>query len=133
MQHPVSLKKRQHGITMFGFLFVAIVLVFVAMLAMKVVPAYSEFFSVKKILNAMAQESGLASKSNSEIRNDFSNRAGVSYVTMIKPADLAIDRSGGIPVVSVDHEFRTPLVANISLVIDFSASTNPKAAPVEVE
>ena len=133
MQHPSGLKKRQHGITMFGFLFVAVVLVFVAMLAMKVVPAYIEFFSVKKILNTMGQESDLGSKGNAEIRNDFANRASVSYVSVVKPGDLSVDRSGGVPVVSVDYEFRTKLIGNVSLVVDFSASTNPKAAPVQVE
>ncbi len=57
---------------MFGFLFVAVVLVAVALLAMKLVPAYMEFFSVKKILATMGQESDLRSKGNAEIRSDFS-------------------------------------------------------------
>ena len=126
-------KSRQRGLSMFGFLFVAILLVLVAMVAMKVVPAYIEFFSVKKILNTMGQDSGLAGKSNAEIRSDFSRRASVDYVTMVKPEDLSIERRGRAPVISVDYEFRTPLVANISLVVDFSASSDPSMAAVEVE
>jgi len=118
---------------MFGFLFVAAVLVAVAMLAMKLVPAYIEFFSVKKILATMGQESDLRSKSNAEIRSDFTRRANVGYVTVVKPEDLSIDRSGGVPVVSVDYEFRTKLVGNASLVVDFSASTDPNAAPAQIE
>ncbi|MDQ1315401.1 MAG: hypothetical protein QG662_1510 [Pseudomonadota bacterium] len=133
MQHSTGLKRRQHGITMFGFLFVAGVLVMIAMLAMKLVPAYIEFFSVKQILTAMGQESGFGSKSNADIRDDFVKRASTSYVTVVKPGDLTIDRSSSVPVVSADYEFRTPLVANVSLVVDFSASTNPRAVSVEVE
>ena len=128
-----SMKSRQRGLTMFGFLFVAIVLVAVALLAMKLVPAYIEFFSVKNILTAMGQESELRSKSNAEIRTDFSKRADVAYVTVVKPQDLSIDRSGGVPVISADYEFRTQLVGNVSLVVDFSASSDPNAAPVQVE
>ena len=129
--HPM--KSRQRGLTMFGFLFVALVLVMVALLAMKLVPAYIEFFSVKKILATMGQDSEVRSKSNSEIRSDFSRRAGVGYVTEVKPEDLSIDRRGGIPAISVDYEFRTKLVGNVSLVVDFSASSDPSAAPREIE
>lgn len=133
MQHPTRLKKQQHGLTMFGFLFVAVVLVVVAMLAMKLLPAYTEFFSVKKILATMGQASELRSMSNTEIRSDFARRASVGYVTVVKPEDLSVDRSSGTPVISVDYEFRTKLVGNVNLVVDFSASSDPNAAPVQVE
>ena len=128
-----SMKSRQRGLTMFGFLFVAIVVVAVAMLAMKLVPAYIEFFSVKKILATMGQNPELRSKSNAEIRTDFSKRASVGYVTAVKSQDLIIERSGGVPAISADYEFRTKLIGNVSLVVDFSASSDPNAAPVQVE
>jgi len=121
---------RQRGLSMIGFLFVAMVLVFIAILGMKLVPAYIEFASVKKVLGAMSQESDLKSKSNAEIRNDFMKRAGVSYVTVVKPEDLSIDRrGGGVPVITVEYAFRTPLFGNLTLIADFNASSNPDAAP----
>lgn len=133
MQPAHPLKRTQRGITMIGFLFVAIVFIAVAVLTMKLLPAYTEFFSVKKILATMGQDSALKSKSNAEIREDFGRRAGVGYVTVVKPEDISIDRKGGSPVVSVDYEFRTPLIANVSMVVDFSASSDPNAAPATVE
>ena len=114
-------------------MFVAIVFIAIAMLAMKLVPAYIEFFSVKKILATMGQDPDLKSKSNAEIRNDFLKRASVGYVTVVKPEDLSVSRPGGVPLIEVDYVFRTPLVANVSLVVDFSASSDPNAVPVEVE
>jgi hypothetical protein len=133
MQNLSPLARQQRGLTMFSFLFFAIVFIAIAMLAMKLVPAYIEFFSVKKILSTMGQEAELKSKSNAEIRNDFSNRASVGYVTVVKPEDLSVDRHGGVPVITVEYEYRTKLVGNVSLVVDFSASSDPNAAPVEVE
>ncbi|WP_018076298.1 DUF4845 domain-containing protein [Thiobacillus denitrificans] len=133
MQRTRSTPSRQHGLSMIGFLFVAIVLVAIAMLAMKLVPAYIEFFSVKKILATMTQESDFKSKSNAELRNDFTKRANVGYVTVVKPEDLSIDRRGGIPVVSANYAFRTKLVGNVSLVVDFSASSDPNAVPAQIE
>lgn len=133
MHHLRSMKSQQRGLTMLGFLFVAMMLIFVAMLAMKLVPAYIEFFSVKKILNTMGQESGLKSKSNAEIRNDFIKRANVGYVTVVKPEDLTIDRRNGGLVVSADYVFRSKLVGNVSIVVDFSASSDPNATAAQIE
>ena len=133
MHFARTLKSRQRGLSMIGFLFVAVVLVMLAMLAMKLVPAYIEYFSVKKILNTMGQESDLKSKSNADIRSDFARRAEVGYVTVVKPDDIVVDRHGAVPVISTDYTFRTKLVGNVSLVVDFSASSDPNAAAVEVE
>jgi hypothetical protein len=119
---------RQRGVSMIGFLLLAVVVIFFAMLAMKLVPAYIEFFSVKKILVAMAQEGDTKSMSNADLRTSFAKRANVGYVTVVKPEDLSIDRSGGNVVISVDYEYRTALIGNISLVVDFSASSNPASA-----
>src|SRR5512139_2186499 len=133
MHFTRPMQSRQRGLTMIGFLFVAVVLVMIAMLAMKLVPAYIEFFSVKKILATMGQESDLKSKSNADIRDDFAKRASVGYVTVVKPEDLTIDRHGATPVITADYTYRTTLVGNVSLVVDFHASTDPSAAAVTVE
>ena len=116
---------KQRGVSMFGFLLIAILVIIFAMLAMKLIPAYVEFFSVKKILNAMGQDSETKSMSNAEIRNSFAKRADVGYVTVVKPENLDIDRTNGSVVISTEYEYRTPLVANISLIVDFKASSNP--------
>ncbi|MBS1146287.1 MAG: putative transrane protein, partial [Proteobacteria bacterium] len=52
---------------------------------------------------------------------------------VVKPEDLSVERQGGVPVITAAYEFRTKLVGNVSLVVDFSASSDPNAAPVEVE
>src|SRR5574340_928768 len=133
MQCTRPMRTQQRGLAMIGFLFVAVMLVMLAMLAMKVVPAYIEFFGVKKVLADMAHQSDLRNMSNGEIRNDFEKRAGVGYVEGVKGSDLRIDRRSAVPVVSADYTFRTKLVHNISLVIDFSASSDPNAAPPQIE
>ncbi len=115
---------KQRGVSMLGFMLIAVAVIIIAMLAMKLVPAYIEFFSVKKILNSMGQDAETKSMSNIEIRNSFSKRANVGYVTVVKPEDLSVDRSGGKMVISTEYEYRTPLVANISLVVDFKATSD---------
>jgi hypothetical protein len=125
--------RRQRGLSMIGFLLVAALVVMAAMVAMKLVPAYIEFFSVKKILVSMSQEADFRGKSNADIRNIFSRKTSADYVSVVKADDLMIDRSSGTPVVSVDYEFRTKLIGNVSLVVDFSASSDPNAASRQIE
>ena len=133
MYRARPMQSQQRGVTMIGFLFVAFVLIMMALLGMKLVPAYIEFFSVKKILATMGQDSDLKSKSNGEIRNDFIKRANVGYVTVVKPEDLSIDRRNGVAVITAAYAFRTKLVGNISLIVDFSASSDPNAVPAQIE
>ncbi len=133
MHSIAAIRKNQRGLSMIGFLFVAVILVFLAMLAMKVVPAYIEFFSVKKILVSMGQDASIRSKSNTEIRNDFSKRASAGYVTVVQPSDLSIERGSAGTVISADYEFRTKLVGNVSLVIDFSANSSGSGTTGQVE
>lgn len=127
------MQSRQRGLSMIGFLFVAMVLVAIAMLGMRLVPAYIEFASVKKILSTMGQDSDLKSKSNAEIRNDFIKRANVGYVTVVKPEDLSIDRRRGGVIVTAEYVYRTSLVGNMSLVVDFRASSDPNAEAAQIE
>lgn len=133
MQFARSMQARQRGMSMIGFLFVAIVLVMLAIVGMKLVPAYIEFYSVKKIINTMGQESETKTKSNKDIRMDYAQRASINYVTVVKPEDLLISRRDGETVISAEYEFRTQLFGNLALIADFSASSDPNASSSKIE
>ncbi len=120
---------KQRGLSLIGILFWIIVLVFVAILGFRLVPAYTEYFSVEKVLKEMGQDPNLNSMSNGEIREKFSKFADVDYITSVKPGDLNITHNNGQTVIGVQYEYRTKLFANISLLIDFSASSNGQPVP----
>jgi hypothetical protein len=117
-------RRQQRGVTMVGMVLWGIVIVFLALVAMKLVPAYAEFMTVKKILTDIGGETGVKSMSNPEIRDRFARRAMIDNISTVTPADLKIDHVNGRTVVSVDYTFQTPLVANVSLLVDFSASSD---------
>ena len=109
---------------MIGMLLWGIVIVFAALVAMKLVPAYAEFFTVKKIIGDIGSESAANSMSNADIRERFARRAMIDNVKTVAPTDLQISREGGKAVIAVNYTFQTPLVANVSLLVDFSASSD---------
>ena len=118
--------KKQKGATLLGMLIVAALLVFVAIVAMKIVPAYLEFMSVKKVLRAMNQEP-LNTMSSKEIKDAFSKKASMDYITVVNGSDLNIEKNenGGVAV-SVDYQVVKPVMGNVSVLIDFSASSGGK-------
>jgi hypothetical protein len=117
-------QRQQHGVTLIGMMFWAIAIVFAALVVMKLLPAYTEFFEIQKILKDIGNESSTGSMSNAQIRERFAKRAMVDNITMVKPADININRESGRTVVSVDYSFQAPLVGNVSLLVDFSASSD---------
>ena len=101
--------KKQAGATLMGMLFVGGLVVFVAMLGMKLFPAYQQFFSVKSVIRAMKQDS-LGSMSKGEIIASFDRRADVGYVTAITGKDLEISKNAsGDTVVTAKYQVITPL------------------------
>lgn len=117
-------RSQQRGMSMVGLLLWGIAIVFVALVAMKLIPAYTEFLTIKKILTDIGSEAGVKGMSNSAIRDRFARRAMIDNISTVTPDDLKISRENDKTVVSVEYTFQTPLVANISLLADFSASSD---------
>lgn len=118
--------RKQQGATVLGMLFIAALVGSGLVLAAKLVPAYIEFMSVKKILSSMTTSGDLKTMSPKEIWDSFEKRADVDDVKHVKREDLTISREGNQSVVTVEYFVKVPVVANISAYIDFSASSSAK-------
>ncbi|MBM3350717.1 MAG: DUF4845 domain-containing protein [Betaproteobacteria bacterium] len=107
--------ERQQGATWLGMLIVGAMVVFVALINMKMVPAYTEFFSVKQVLRAIKQDT-LGVILSKEISDSFDRRVSAAYVDVIKGSDLAIEKgTGDGAVVSVGYQVIKPMMGNVSV------------------
>jgi len=93
----------------FGVLVMLIAIVFVAIVGMKVAPAYIEYFSIKKAV--------------ADVRKAFDRRAIIDEISSIQGSDLEITKEGSEIVLGFAYEKRIPLFYNISLLIDFQGSS----------
>lgn len=119
-----QLPNKQRGISFLGMLFVGILIVVVAITAIRIVPVYTEFMTVKKILRAMQQDS-LDSMTPGQIKTAFDKRASIDYISVVNSSDITISRSeSGATVVSIEYQVVKPLVGNMSILMDFSASSD---------
>lgn len=115
------MRRNQQGMTLASFIIVlAVVGVFIYM-GMKLIPMYSEFFSVKKALEGMASEPGMANNDAEKIKDLFFRRMDVSYGDDVKPENVKLRRKDAGWVMTVDYEVRRPLIANLDVVGHYTA------------
>ncbi len=115
------MRNKQTGVSLSGLIIVFVILIFVALLGMKVGPAVGEFFTAKKHIKAIAQEKRNASVA--EIRKSWDQRTMIDEIKTISASDLEITKDGGDVVISFAYKKEVPLFANIGLYIDFAANS----------
>ena len=119
----------ERGVSLSGLIVVLVVLGAVALVAIKAAPAWIEYRAVKQSI-ARAKASG---GSNREIQQAFDKNADVNSIDAIQGRDLVISRDSGTPEVSFRYEKRVPLAGNVSLLFDFSGTTDPSGVIAETE
>ncbi|MDR7049632.1 Tfp pilus assembly major pilin PilA [Duganella sp. 3397] len=118
---------RQNGVSLTGLILVLAVLGIVAVLALKILPTYTEYRAVK---NAIVTAKAAGGNSPLEIRKAFDANATVAYITAISGSDLTIEREGegkGVEV-SFAYEKKIPLVGPASLLLEYQGTTGTSAA-----
>lgn len=120
---------RQRGATFLGMLIVAILVVFAAILAAKLVPSGFEYWSVRKVLAAMANDPGTPEMSARQLRDSFDKRANIDNITSVTGRDLEITREDGQVRLSIIYAKKIPMGGGVSICLDLpAASTAGKAA-----
>lgn len=113
----------QRGISFSGFLLGVVVLIVAAIIGMKLIPAYMENASIKGALTAVAQDPDMKNAPDSGIRIAYGKRAQVANITAVRPDDVVIDRGDSGLTLSAAYSVKVPLVANVSLLVEFSPSS----------
>lgn len=115
--------KKQKGMTFFGVIFFGAAIIFVAMVAIKIIPAYIEFMSVKKVISRLAKDAESTS-SKKDIQTAFDRATSIDFITTVKSSDLEIINSNGGVEISIDYQVIKPIIGNVSVLLDFSTSAN---------
>lgn len=118
------MRNRQRGITLMGLIVGSVVLIMVALLAMKLLPSYIEYFAIKKAIVSVAQESRGRGGAVADIRASFNARAAIDDFTSVKATDLEITKEGNGFSIAASYRREVPLFANIGVYIDFSVSSS---------
>ncbi len=119
--------RSQRGLGFAGLLSLLVAIVLLAITGMKVVPAYIEYFAIKKAVTAITESGQLRNATVADVRKAFEARQTIDYFEAVQPSDLEITKEGNEIVIGFAYEKRIPLFSNVSLVIDFAGSSKPKS------
>ena len=110
-------RARQRGVTLFGLMFWAIVVGFVALVTMKVLPTMNEFFTIQKAVNKIAVEGGTTVP---ELRQAFDKQKVIEYsIQAISGKDLSITKENDKVVISFAYDKEIELIKPVFLLIKY--------------
>lgn len=124
---------KQRGMTFISLVVMIACIVFVAVIGMKLWPAYSEYFSVKKAFASLKTQMGSGEMNKRDIVAAFDRQATIDDIKSIKGSDLVIEESDKGTVVSVEYSVVEPLVSNVSALVEFKLSTDESANQAAAE
>ncbi len=121
MNGAVGKARDQRGVTLFGLLFWAVVVGFIALVGMRVLPALNEYFTIKRAINKITTEGTTVP----EIRAAFERTKDVEYsISTISGKDLTITKENDKIVVSFAYDKEVELVKPVFLLIKFEGRSN---------
>lgn len=117
------MRTRQRGITLMGLIVGSVVVVVLALLVMRLLPPYIEYFTIKKAVVAISNEMKGRGVPISDVRRAFQMRSAIDDIKSVNHTDLEITRQGNDYLIAAVYRKEIPLFANIGVYIDFEASS----------
>lgn len=113
---------KQKGMTFIGTVSMIAMIVFVAVILMKLAPYYAEHMTIKKVLKTVAEDT--RGKGRAEIQEAYRKAASIDDIKSIDKTDLQIATDDAGTVISTEYEVVVPLFGNVSALLEFSASSD---------
>lgn len=113
----------QRGLSFFGFLMGAVILVLVSITGLKLIPAYMQDAQINNLFVAIANDPEMQNASVRDIKMSYIKRASIDDIKAITAEDVEIAKEDGRLMLSASYSVKIPLVANVSLFLDFNPSS----------
>jgi hypothetical protein len=111
-------KNKQLGMSMIGLVLFMSLLGFIVYAGMRLGPIYSEYYSVVKAMNLVANKPGISNKSPNEIKEDLMKSFYTSYIERVDKNDIKVIRSRGKQL-QVKYDVQEPFIGNLDFLVHF--------------
>jgi hypothetical protein len=122
--------KRQSGITLIGFVILLVILAFFAYTAMKLVPAFLDYFNVAKAVNTVATQATSGDMSIEEVQRQLDTQQLSQYFAdediEAKNITVVSTPNGGRSL-KLSYDKKIPWIYNIDFLVHFEKSAPLKA------
>ncbi len=125
--------RKQQGMGFIGIFSICILLVLGSVGAMKIVPVYMEYFTLK---DSMFKVKASGASSNLEIARAWQKQMEINNIDATTMGDIEVTRDGPEIVISFAYPRKIHLFENVYLCVDFAATTAssgvaPETAPAK--
>jgi hypothetical protein len=108
---------RERGLTLIGLLFWALLIGFVALVAIKVFPSVNEYWTIQRAVNKIAQESP---STVPEVRAAFERQKEIEYaIKSISGKDLDVAKENDRLVIRFKYDSEVELFSPVFLLIKY--------------
>lgn len=115
----MRIRSRQQGMSIPGMLVVAAMVGFFIMAAVRMVPHYAEYLSVREIITTIAQEHNPEEEDIADIRRRIATVFNTNQIYDLQPKDVEVYRKDGRTYIDSRYEVRVPMVGIIDAVMSF--------------
>ncbi len=111
--------RKQRGLSLFAWLILIALAAFLAVVALKLIPIYLDYFTVSETLEAVAQERGISKENKRVIWSKIDKRLDLSYVDTVKAEHFSVEVRKGTTTLILKWEVREHLFGNLDIVAAF--------------
>ncbi len=109
--------RAQRGVTLFGLLFWAVLIGFVALIGMKVLPTINEYFTIKRAVDKIVQSGATTVP---EIRNAFEKQKQIEYsISSISGTDLEITKVNDKVIINFAYNKEIEIMSPVYLLLKY--------------
>ncbi len=125
MNKPLASRKKQQGVTGASVIGIVALVLFFALILIRLAPVYIEHFSVKDSLKSLAEEQKPGTPA--QMRDKLQKRFSINQIERVKKEHVSFERKGRNYIVTVKYEARVPFISNIDFVASFEDSIEVQA------
>lgn len=118
--------KRQRGVTLGGVFIFMIFIGFGAYIAARVLPAYMDYWTVKRIMQNVLEMPDFQDAKEGAIRTKFNKELQINNMKTVSNDDLIVEFVPNGVRLSVEFSIKQPFMGPVSLCMDFKAEATSK-------
>ena len=115
----MNMRHSQSGMSVIGMLVIAIMVGFFVMCAVRMVPPYMEYLTVKQLVTKIATEKAAEDVTIPDIRRRIANLFNTNQIYALSPRDVKVYRKDGKTYIDASYEVRTPVAGKVSAIMNF--------------
>lgn len=112
--------KKQRGLTMISWIFVAAGVGVFALVFMKLIPVYLDNYAVKGALKSIMEDDSMRASSKEQVVEAIMKRININEITDVERDNITVQKDPNQLVVDVDYAAQRQMIGNVYLFVVFN-------------